>query len=108
MKYTKEEKIALAKEYLKTGKLDPPPSCKGRWARDHFNSHIREWAKMLSKYGESYFDRHYRQHTLAEKLEVVTYDSVANIVLSMSTLLIALQARSANGCISSALWASMV
>ena len=59
MKYT---------EYLKTGKLDPPPSCKGRWARDHFNSHIREWAKMLSKYGESYFDRHYRQHTLAEKL----------------------------------------
>lgn len=73
MKYTKEEKITLAKEYLKTGKLDPPPSCKGRWARDHFNSHIREWAKMLSKYGESYFDRHYRQHTLAEKLEVVTY-----------------------------------
>lgn len=61
MKYTKEEKIALAKEYLKTGKLDPP------------HSHIREWAKMLSKYGESYFDRHYRQHTLAEKLEVVTY-----------------------------------
>jgi len=73
MKYTKEEKIAWAKEYLKTGIIDPPPSCKGKRARESFGPHVREWAKMLSKYGESYFDRHYRSHTLKEKLEVVTY-----------------------------------
>lgn len=73
MKYTKKQKMTWAKEYLKTGRLDPPLFCKGKRARKHFHSQVREWAMMFDKYGESYFDRHYHSHTLKEKLEVVTY-----------------------------------
>ena len=71
MKYTKEEKIAWAKEWLKHGTVDPPESFKG--TRSEFTDHAREWARMLEEHGEAYFEPHYRQLPLSMKLEVVSY-----------------------------------
>ena len=71
MKFTKEEKIAYAKEYLRNGTADPPPLYRGK--RDTFESYVREWGRMLKEKGEGYFDKHYRVHSVTEKLEVIGY-----------------------------------
>lgn len=88
MKYTKEEKIAWAKQYLKDGDIDAPSECKTKSQRKHFANHVHEWARMLQKCGESYFDPHYREHSLDEKIEVVVYADKNGAVAASTKYLI--------------------
>lgn len=88
MKYTKEEKIAWAKQYLKDGDIDAPSECKTKSQRKHFANRVHEWARMLQKCGESYFDPHYREHSLDEKIEVVVYADKNGAVAASTKYLI--------------------
>lgn len=88
MKYTKEEKIAWAKQYLKDGDIDAPSECKTKSQRKHFANHVREWARMLQKCGEPYFDPHYREHSLDEKIEAVVYADKNGAVAASTKYLI--------------------